>query len=405
MGNLFSILANFLTGNNGSNAPTHTPRRNNSAFSGSRQTGHYAPRGGWLDTVEDSGTSSGTSRTIFDPQGNVITLGAKDEKGSGGEGTVYELPLNSKFLVKIYREEILRDTKKMVALRSRIIDMVNLKACAQMPFVAWPIMPVMDAQKQIIGFVMRKCTGSSLLTLRGPRFIRQRFPRWTRRELALTALDYVKKVQFLAANNVFINDFNPANFLVNDRCEVSFIDCDSFQVPGRNGVHVTKTFFPSHTAPELLKDKRLLEQPRTIHQVEFGAALTIFNLLMCGLHPYNYCDPNHKSACGTPDENLLKGRCPLGIDSDCMLPLGGWRNLWSWLTYSLKSLFITMFKDGHSNPDARPTLKHLQSELEALLTIMKKDPERTELEPTKAKSREYKGTGPCPSQIRPGRNF
>ena len=214
-------------------------------------------------------------------------------------------------------------------------------------------------------------------------------------------MDYVKKIQLLAANKVFINDFNPANFLVNDRCEVSFIDCDSFQAPSKNGVHVTKTFFPSHTAPELLKNKTLLEQPRTIHQVEFGAALTVFNILMCGLHPYNYCTPGHKSACGTPDENLMRGRCPLGIGADCQLPLGGWRNLWSWLTYSLKGFFITMFKDGHSNPAVRPTLKQLQSELEILLTRMAKDPERTELEPKQAKSTEYKGTGPCPRQGHP----
>ena len=353
------------------------------------QNAPYAPRGGWLDAVEDSKTSqASTALEVYDRDGTVMRLGDRNERGSGGEGTVYALPMNDRILVKIYKDTLLHDARKMDTLCRRIADMVRLTTCEKMTFLAWPVTSVLNARKEVIGFAMRKCTGKSLLALRGPRFIKQNFPGWTRRELALTALDYVKKVEALASQNVLVNDFNPANFLVNDKCEVSFIDCDSYQIPAHNGgAHITRTFFPSHVAPELLLNKSLLERPRNIHQVEFGTALTVFHILMCGLHPYNYYDPKHKSACGTPDENLMKGRCPLGKGSDCLLPRG-WYNLWSWLPFSLKSCFIKMFKDGHANPDARPSLKAIESGLEEMLKLMQKEPERMELEPMRPKPSE-----------------
>ena len=389
----FNFLGNLFASKKSSSVISATPKRKRSSTpapkTSPRPKGRNIPKGGWLDAVEES--KSGGALHVYDPAGSILKLGAKDEKGSGGEGTVYELPMNGRFLIKIYKDETLKDPRKTAELQKRIISMVNIPQCTKMPFLAWPVMPAMNARKEIIGFVMRKCTGHSFLTLRGPRFINQRFPGWTRRELALTALDFVKKVRLLAANNILINDFNPANFLVNDKCEVTFIDCDSYQVPdGKGGVNITRTYFPSHVAPELLLNMRFLDEPRNIHQVKFGTALTAFNILMCGMHPYNYCDPSNTFACGTPEENLKKGLCPLGVGTGCMLPQGIWYNLWSWLTFKLKDYFIRMFKDGHSTPGIRPSLEELQKHLEELLFCMQKDPERANLVPVKAKSAERK---------------
>ena len=138
-------------------------------------------------------------------------------------------------------------------------------------------------------------------------------------------------------------------------------------------------------APELAMNKYLLDRPRSIEHVEFGVALTVFNILMCGLHPYNYYDPKGKGDCSTPEENLIKGRCPLGKDADCRFPKGNWYNMWSWLPFNLKSTFIQMFKAGHSNPAARPSLATLQANLEELLNRMVKDPDLRIMVPTKPK--------------------
>ena len=240
----------------------------------------------------------------------------------------------------------------------------------------------MNGKKEVIGFAMRKSEGRSLLSLRGPASVQKFFPGWDRRDLVQVSLDFVTKLRQLVNAGVLVNDFNPDNFRIDRKGRVSFIDCDSYQVPNsRGGVHITRTFFPSHTAPELLLDPKQLNRPRNIHQVEFCAALTVFNILMMQLHPYSYIDYTRKSACGTPDENLRRGRCPLGVGADCCLPRGGWYNLWSCLTFSLKSLFIATFKDGHGAPNRRASLEQLQNELQKLLFEMDRSAERRNLTP------------------------
>ena len=200
------------------------------------------------------------------------------------------------------------------------------------------------------------------------------------------AQDFLTKLQYLASKKILVNDFNPANFLVDRNGHVSFIDCDSFQIPGEGkSIAITKTYFASHIAPELLENPKLLARPRNIHHVEFAAAPTVFNVLMCRLHPYSYFDPFPQSACGPPDENLRKGRCPPGIGAHCKFPLGNWYNLWSCLTFDLKKSFIQTFRDGHRDPAKRASLAELRANLNELLSIMKIDPARMDLDPAKPK--------------------
>ena len=354
----------------------------NAVQKGRPQTGNN-----WLARTTES--CSDNKITVYDFNGTPLHLGEKDTKSSGGEGIVYTLPSNENLLVKVYKNETLKDAKKLQDIGKRIMDMVNLKQLSAMDFLAWPIMPVYNSNKEIIGFVMRKCSGNSVLAFRGLENIQKYFPTADRAFLVNVALDYVKKVNILAASNVLINDFNPNNFLVDQSGNVSFIDCDSFQIPSKgNTVNITRTFFPFHSAPELLKNKNLLTAPRNIHLVEFGTAIILFNILMCGQHPYNYYDPQNQSACGSPDENLINGRCPLGIGSGCRFPQGPWYNLWSHLTYGVKNAFIQTFRDGHSDPAKRTNLSQWEQNLNELLYVMQKDPIRKDLNPKTAKPKQ-----------------
>ena len=329
------------------------------------------------------------SITVYDMNNNPLQLTFHHEKASGGEGTVYTLPGNDQILIKVYKDQTIQNQQKL-ELRQKIAAMAAIKECRKMNFLAWPVMPVFDAQKQIIGFAMHRCEGKSFLALRGADNVARQFPNWDRKNLAQVALDFLRKVRLISSYGVYINDFNPANFLVDQQGKVSFIDCDSFQIapPGRK-VAISKTFFPSHCAPELLKNKSALTQVRNIHHLEFGTAIILFNLLMCGLHPYAYYDPSNKSACGNPDENLLKGRCPLGRGAGCRLPVGNWYNLWSWLTKNIKEDFINTFRDGHNNPAMRTSLEQWEEHLKQLLFEMDRIPtvpQRRQLNPMTAKS-------------------
>ncbi|MGN0867680.1 MAG: hypothetical protein ACI4SG_08415 [Oligosphaeraceae bacterium] len=342
-----------------------------------------------MNAVQSSSPSSSSSETlkVFDNRGIPLELGEKDILASGGEGTAYTLPISPNYLVKVYKEKTRQDTQKMRERQQRIKAMINLTSCLGKNYLAWPQMDVRNARKETIGFLMRKVEGKSFRLFQGgPAAIQKAFPSWTRKELALTALDFIQKVRFLASQGILINDFNPANFLVNEQCQVSFIDCDSYQVPGENGAPLlTHTYFPAFAAPELLNTPCLLKVPRTLHQVEFCAAQIVFLLIMCGLHPYSYCDPKHPG--GTLEENLQKGRCPLRPPTPKnpfptpKFPQGNWGNLWDSLNDELKAAFTSTFLTGHANPQARIPLNTLEKAVSTYCTQVKKKPKSAHFMP------------------------
>lgn len=362
-------------------------RRRGGTASPAFSSTHSAPAkgGNWFNGIGKKNAAPQTALTVYSRSGSPLKLKASDILTSGGEGTVYNMPGKNNILIKLYHDSITGDSAKITALNNRLDDMLRF-GLSNNVCLAWPRLAVFDGRHKLIGFAMNKCVGRSFYSLGGgPASVRQAFQRWDRLQLAQTALDFVAKVDQLAQHGIFINDFNPNNFLVNDKCEVSFIDCDSFQVPTRNGgAHITRTYFASYVAPELLCEPSRLVHPRDIHQLEFGAAMIVFHLLMCGLHPYSYCDRNRKEACGSPEENLRNGRCPLGTGSDCFLPHGPnnlWYNLWSWLTFKLKGCFIRTFRDGHSNPEMRASLGDLADALKQLIVEMNRTDLRRALEP------------------------
>lgn len=330
-----------------------------------------------------------TSFDIFDQRQRQHHLTASNAFSSGGEATAYTLPNYPTAIIKIFKPETLRNRQKSEENYQRVKDMVAIAACREQgkSFLGWPCVPFFDRSRNFIGYAMYRCKGKPFHVFNGGvNSIRRHFPNWTRKHLLLTAIDFVKKVRFLAENHVLINDFNPANFFVDEKCQVSFIDCDSYQIPSAHGApHITKTYFASHVAPELLRNPQLLQLPRNIHHVEFAAAILVFNIVMCGLHPFAFMGGHNGSNCGSPEENLLQGRCPLGTDNDCRLPAGNWYNLWSWLSFNLKSVFIHMFQDGYADPNARPSLAELEKALRQCLADLQYDPKRDELMPARPK--------------------
>ncbi len=381
--------ANSVVSASTSSQQTSAPRCKIGQTSHTRNPQGYSSSSGgvnWFQLAAENNLTSSDQITIYDPNGNPLQLGVKEEQGSGGEGTVYSFAGNSNLLIKIYKETTSRNPQKMNEKLERINDMLQIQACRQMNFLAWPLMPVMNSRKQVIGFVMRKCTGYSLRSLHAVSQIQKYFPSWNRSDLNMVALNYIKNLQTLAAHEILVNDFNPANFLVDENHNVSFIDCDSFQIPSRKGgVNITRTFFGTHVAPELLRNKQHLERPRTMQHVNFAAALTVFQILMCGLHPYAHCGG------GMPEDNLLAGKCPLGKESGAELPTG-WYNLLSYLPYSMMDCFIRMFKDGHSNPSVRPLLEEIEVELKKFLWVMERDKIRETLNPNMPKNKKKSET-------------
>ena len=288
----------------------------------------------------------------------------------------------------------------MNEIRDRLVAMLN-SPCAKMEFLAWPVMLVFSDphRKNLAGFAMRKCVGKSVNSIKSVACVERYFTGWDRKDLAAVALDFARKVELLAQNNVLINDFNPQNFLINADRTVSFIDCDSYQIKDKHGKTFTSsTYYSSHVAPELLLNKELLLRPRTIYQVRFGAAIIIFNILMYGLHPYNYYSCTGSSQCADPETNLRRGKCPLKSAADntcdCKFPQGNWGQYWNWLTFRLKTSFITTFRTGHGQVTGRTSLVDFCKCLEQLIFEMERTKERASLHPVGVKSKTWMGYRP-----------
>ena len=141
---------------------------------------------------------------------------------------IYKFAKNPAFLIKVCKDDTLRETRKLAAFRDRLNAMLALEECRNATFLAWPLMPVFDGDKHVIGFVMRKTSGRTLRALYAPCQVRRFFPGWDRLSVTKVALNLVNAVQMLARHRVLVNDFNPDNFLIDPFGRVRLIDCDSF---------------------------------------------------------------------------------------------------------------------------------------------------------------------------------
>jgi DNA-binding helix-hairpin-helix protein with protein kinase domain len=349
-----------------------------------RRRPQAAPTGAdWLALARPS---PDRDRTVYDPTGAALALKKSDVLAHGGEGIVYTFRKNPAFLIKICKDDTLRDPRKLAAFRDRLNAMLALEECRKADFLAWPLMSVFDEKKQVIGFVMRKNSGRTLRALYAPCQVRRFFPGWDRLSVTCVALNLVNAVQMLARHRVLVNDFNPDNFLVDSFGRIRLIDCDSFQIPGAGddqNTFLTRTFTPEYTAPELLFHPELFNRERTPEQVRFSLAVVVYMILMSGLHPYAQCGG------GDPVENLKSGKCPLARRDGVRLPVGWYKSV-SWLTPGLKHLFIRMFVDGHHEPLKRPMLGELKSELENFIDVMRKSKNKNQraILPEKVKRKE-----------------
>ena len=320
---------------------------------------------GWLSLGAPSGERD---RIVYDPAGRPLALKKSDVLAHGGEGFVYKLSINANYLVKVCKDETLENSRKQTAFCDRLNAMLSLEDCRKAEFLAWPQMPVFDNQQKVIGFVMPRANGRTLRALYAPCQVKRFFPGWDRLHVTKVALNLVEAVQMLARHRVLVNDFNPGNFLVDNRGKITLIDCDSFQIPGagkEQNTFLTRTFTPEYTAPELLFKPELFNQERTPEQVRFSLAMVVYMILMSGLHPYAQCG-------GTdPAENLKTGKCPLDKSLGVRLPVGWYKSV-SWLPQSLHDYFVRMFVTGYNVPEQRPLIGELKTELENFIEIMRK---------------------------------
>ncbi|MBE2213962.1 MAG: hypothetical protein IAE82_08835 [Opitutaceae bacterium] len=269
------------------------------------------------------------------------------EMARGGEGAIHTLGSG---LAKIYRPSVVRDPGRRVELQEKIAALSRIAPLQRDIRFAVPAVPLFgdSACTQWIGFAMRRCPGASLHSLGSLVSLERTFPGWNRLNIARVAAAVVDGVAELQSHGVVVADINPGNFLAHASGRVSCIDCDSYQVALPNRVWLSRVFTPRYTAPEVLDQP--FARPRSPAELSFSIGILVFEVLTHGIHPYavRWGDD--------PVENLRGGRTFIGgARATGGLPFEQFSR-YADLDRAVKYLCVRTFVDGHSCPQARPTL-------------------------------------------------
>lgn len=219
---------------------------------------------------------------LFDNIGRRVPLGKR--LGTGGEGSVYEVPaLGNDIVAKIYHEAV--SPEKQAKLGSMV------KGCDESlkKIAAWPLATLhITAGGQIRGFLMPKLAGHEPIHhLYGPSHRKQRYPDKDWAFLVNTARNASAAFEAIHSHDHVIGDVNPNLVFVAGNSIVKLIDCDSFQIVADGKHYLCEVGVPHFTPPELQSHSTFRGVRRTKNHDNFGLALLIFHILLMGRHPFS----------------------------------------------------------------------------------------------------------------------
>ena len=325
---------------------------------------------------------SSSYSNVLDRNGAVKQLGA--ELARGGEGTIYPLTDRADILVKCYHDDILQKNRK--TLRDKLQAMVEVHQQFGNPNLSWPLLSVFNAQGEWIGYAMRRVSGVKMHCLAHAILYKKHFPSLTRVALVQILLNLVTQVEQLHQQGVMIGDYNLNNFLCDPQTlQVGLIDCDSYQVQ-LAGVRYPCPVGSPDLTPKEHHGMNYADVVRNPQSEVFSLAIILFKCLMLGRHPYDVVGGED------PVSNLKAGNFPYG-KGNSGIPKGDWYNIWSHMPYRLKSLFVSTFVEGATDPQQRPSLADWKQALQLYQTELNKGWHETAMRPAQPKSSERRSNG------------
>jgi len=216
---------------------------------------------------------------VFDSKRNRIPLGRR--LGSGGEGDVYEAPINGAALVaKIYHNPVNPEKQE------KLMGMFRTSNDRLHGISAWPLDTLHNINGSVIGFLMQKMTGyRAIHELYGPAHRKQEFPNADWAFLIQAARNVAAAFSTMHSYSYVIGDVNQGNIFVAQNATIKLIDCDSFQIPINGRCHLCEGGVGHFTPPEL-QGVRFRDVIRTENHDNFGLAVICFHLLFMGQHPF-----------------------------------------------------------------------------------------------------------------------
>lgn len=300
-----------------------------------------------------------------------VRLEGKDEEialegpllGRGGEASIYTVAGRPDLAAKIYHNPSDEHASKLVAMLAA--PPVAPPQPGQHVPLAWPIGRLLEpgGDGRVIGYLMPRIDKAHLIwEIYNPGVRREVYPHFHHGSLLRTARNLAAVVGAVHECGYVIGDLNESNVLVTSQSQVTLIDVDSFQTPGRDRLYRCRVGRPDYTPPEL-QGVAFADVDRLPQHDAFALAVLIFQLLMQGIHPF-------------------AGRCAKDGEADSIaarITAGQWPYAWlrtpsiepsphapPWfaLPPSVQELLRRCFEDAHAEPDLRPSAAQWQHALE-----------------------------------------
>ncbi|MEO1661086.1 MAG: topoisomerase DNA-binding C4 zinc finger domain-containing protein [Pseudomonadota bacterium] len=201
--------------------------------------------------------------------------------GKGGEGTVYRHANSPELAVKIYNSEQLAQSRE-----PKISRVVNDASATGLTEVAFPKQKVVDEKGRFLGFTMPMVSDHRpVFEVFGPGSRKQAFPRADFRFLVRIAKNLAVVAAKIHQLGYVIGDINSNGIYVAQDATVRLIDADSFQFGAENTNLFCTVGVADFTPPEL-HGADFSKRARSVQHDAFGIAVSIFQILFIGRHPY-----------------------------------------------------------------------------------------------------------------------
>ncbi len=294
-----------------------------------------------------------------------LTLGK--ELGAGGEGSVFDIRDNSSIVAKIYHHERrMSNVFKKLALMIQYPPRTEDEHSGHL-YVAWPKHLLYDSADNAIGFIMPKVNKrNSLFDYYIPSLRKKTAQHVNYVSLCKVAQSLAKSLDELHGRGYVVGDINESNAYIVKDDNVTLIDSDSFQVRDYqttpNTIYRCVVGKPEYAPPELqgVSFKNIDRAP--FHD-RFALAVTIYQLLMEGSHPFRGI---YQGAGEPPKVEAYISRGYFLHTKNRNVPLAPAPTAvpWDSLHSNIKELFARCFDKGHTDPQSRPEPKEWASALE-----------------------------------------
>ena len=224
-------------------------------------------------------TATATRARLVTAAGRGIGLGRLLARG--GEGRVLEVADAPELVAKVY--DAPPDPTRAAKLRAMAAAPPEVRPTG----AAWPVDLLLTDVGTPAGFTMPRLHGRhDIFRMAASGDRRRFFPDADYRALVATAANLARAVASVHAAGHVVGDVNERFAMVDARCTVTLIDCDSFQVQAGGRVYPCDVGVTMYQPPELQGASSFRGLPRSRNHDCFGLAVLVFQLLFLGRHPF-----------------------------------------------------------------------------------------------------------------------